>query len=572
MKHNSSFAAVLWPRLLAVTSLLATPAALSAQVVKKYNVVFIAVDDLRPELNTYGATHISSPNIDALARNGVQFEQAHCQVAVCTPSRTSVLTGYRPDGSGAVKFETKFRETVPNVVTLPQQFKRNGYHVQAFGKVFHHEDPVSWSKPTYNPKNNDYAPGRLATEAADKPDNFYPDGQVADSTLKVLESLKGSTKPFFLAVGFLRPHLPFRAPQKYWDLYPPASIQLTAHPNYPQNAPALARGEESEIRYFPDVPDAGPIGEAEAKQLIRGYYASVSYMDAQVGRVLAKLNELGLRQNTVVVLWSDHGYKLGDLNQWGKFTNFELDTRVPLIIDVPGIMNNQKRNQLVELVDLYPTLCELTGVPKPAHLQGNSFKWLLPAANATAAGKPAAFSQWLRRKDGKEHMGYSMRTQRYRYNRWYLNTDPDKKIVARELYDHDTDPHELVNIASTADPALVQRLDQQLTAALQKQAAQVAGAKSASATTTAGAAATQPLQDAAPFPNPSAGVFSMPLDPEVWSGATVRLTDQLGRLVQEFRYFGDDALELDLAAEKAGSYLLRVQKGKHVLTKHLEKL
>ncbi len=429
----------------------------------KRNVLFIAVDDLRPELGCYGAQRVSSPNIDRLAARGLVFERAFCQQAVCSPSRTSLLTGCRPDTTRIYDLETHFRKTLPDVVTLPQHFKANGYHTQAFGKIFHGglDDSRSWTEPTWQPKGVDWyrlpenrklmdqltsglkdddaridavRRGSIRgapTECADVPDDAYSDGVIADKTIAALREHKG--RPFFLAAGFHKPHLPFVAPKKYWDMYKREDLKLAADPRPPSDFPAIAGTSWGELRRYHGIPGQGPLSDDEARLLIHGYLACISYVDAQIGRVVDELDRLGLAENTVIVLWGDHGWKLGEHGMWCKHTNFELDTRAPLICVAPGGAAGRKTRALVEFVDIYPALCELAGLDKPAHLEGTSFAPLMK--DPDRAWKTAAFSQYPRGKV----MGYSIRTDRWRYTEW---REPDGKVKARELYDHQNDPDE----------------------------------------------------------------------------------------------------------------------------------
>lgn len=423
------------------------------------NVLFIAVDDLRPELSSYGINEIISPNIDKLSANGILFERAYCQQAVCSPSRTSLLTGLRPDSTHVYDLRTHFRKTVPDVVTLPQYFKNNGYFTTWYGKMYHGAlwDDISWSqqrrKPARGSNWRDYQTAENIAIAAENkgigpafeignvPDNAYADGRNTDSAIELLKQLSNDKKPFFLALGFVKPHLPFNAPKKYWDMYDPAAIELPAHKSAPENSPKLASTTSGELRAYSDIPKKGELSDDQTRQLIHGYRASVSYIDAQIGRVMAELERLGLDKNTVVVLWGDHGFKLGDYGQWAKHTNFEIDTRVPLIISMPGMKAKGKKTRaLVELVDIYPTLTELADLPKPAHVKGISLVPLLD--NPDLPWKQMAFSQYPR----GQVMGYSMRTEWYRYTRWQQKNNPDE-MVAVELYDLEKDPQALVNVA-----------------------------------------------------------------------------------------------------------------------------
>ena len=460
----------------AANAIAATSAPASAD---RPNVLFIAVDDLRPELGCYGVKEIHTPNIDALAASGVTFNRAYCQQAVCNPSRASLMTGLRPDSTRVWDLVTNFRDEIPDVVTLPQQFMKHGYYAAAYGKIYHNPipDPKSWNEPNHWPKKasawtpkarkeltayrakmkaagkSEAAIRRMratATEIQDVPDSLTPDGEIADQALAAMRKLAKGEQPFFLAVGFIRPHLPFVAPRKYWDLYDRDEIPLASNSFLPRNSPDLAMNTMYELRdYFDfagtDDPREGALSEAQQRRLKHGYYASVSLIDAQVGRLLKQLDELGLRDDTIVVLWGDHGWKLGEHRSWCKQSNYEIDARVPLIIRAPnGKANGRSSDSLVEFIDIYPTLCDLAGVDKPDHLQGRSMTPLL--SNPDRPFKEAAFSQFRRRHQGREYMGYAMRTGRHRLIEW-LDRET-AKTVETELYDHLVDPHENRNGAA----------------------------------------------------------------------------------------------------------------------------
>jgi iduronate 2-sulfatase len=454
-------------------------AANAAVAADKPNVLFIAVDDLRPELGCYGNTIVKSPHIDRLAKSGVVFSHAYCQQAVCLPSRASLLTGARPDSTKAWDLSTDFRKALPDIVTLPQLFKNSGYVSLAMGKLYHHgyDDAVSWSEPTRFPAtgamsgNQELHPDRPAeqrsakgrgpaAEAVDGPDNALHDGQLADMAVAALSDLKTKPQPFFLAVGFIRPHLPFNSPKKYWDLYDPQQIPLASNPFFPKDAPPYAIPGGSEVRSYGGAPAERPYPDDYARFLKHGYYAAISYMDAQVGRLLDALDQQGLRENTIVVLWGDHGWKLGEHGAWAKHTNFENDTRAPLIISAPAMKHaGAKSGALVEFVDVYPTLAELAGLPLPSHLEGVSLKPLLDQPERP--WKSAAFSQFPRKVGKKNLMGHTMRTTRYRYTKWVFKQNPEK-TDAVELYDHEKDPQENTNIAADpANAAIIRTLDQQ---------------------------------------------------------------------------------------------------------------
>jgi len=447
------------------------------------NVLFIAVDDLRPELGCYGKSYIHSPNIDRLAATGVRFERAYCQQAVCGATRNSLLTGLRPDTTGIYGNTTSFREVFPDLVALPQHFKQNGYKSIGMGKIYHQNDPLSWSEPLQPPKylawllpeNQEIMERRReearkqgltgtklsrtargpAAEMADVPDDAYPEGKLTERALAKLRELKDG--PFFLAVGYVRPHLPFNCPKKYWDLYDRKEISLPQPQEPPKGAPALALTNWGEMRTYAGIPKRGPVSDEQALELIHGYRACVSYVDAQVGRLLDELDRLNLADNTIVIIWGDHGWKLGDWGMWCKHTNFELDTHVPMIVRAPGAMGNGKScPALVEYVDIYPSLCELAGLSSPEHLEGKSFTPLLE--DPGMAWKPAAMSQYPRGKN----MGYSMRTDRYRLTLW-VDQATREKTEAIELYDFEKDPRGSVNRAGEPEyKETVERLTAQL--------------------------------------------------------------------------------------------------------------
>ncbi|WP_235908331.1 exo-alpha-sialidase [Roseiconus nitratireducens] len=451
------------------------------------NVLFIAVDDLRVELGCYGQSHVQSPNIDRLASQGTLFERAYCQQTVCNPSRASLLTGMRPDTLRAWDLPTHFRQNRPDAVTLPQCFKKHGYHTQCVGKIFHNwrqddwkGDPVSWSVPSvlhYGTHGSDkpevegamppnLASGKDGIECRDVPDNAYFDGRVAEAAINALDEVSRKGKPFFLAVGFWKPHTPFNAPKKYWDLYDRATIPVPQHVTPPNDVPDVAL---TSARY------QGGANAEVLREMHHGHLAAISYLDAQVGKVLAKLDEWGLREETIIVFWSDHGLHLGEHGLTRKTTVFELDARVPLIIATPQHQPGQRTGALVELLDLYPTLAELCGLDAPQELEGVSLSPLL--SNPKSRVKEAALTQTPRpnylRGKLPETMGYSMRTKRYRYTQW--QDFQTGRLQARELYDHDTDPLEMTNLAGREKHSeLVAMLARKLDSALGNPPDQVA--------------------------------------------------------------------------------------------------
>jgi len=459
------------------------------------NILFIPIDDLRPELGCYGNEYIKTPNIDQLTRQGVVFTRAYCQQAVCNPSRASLLTGLRPDSIQVWDLYTSFRDNVPDVVTLPQFFKQNGYTTIGLGKTFHNNipDTISWTEKPHiegfpfdpdafyvNEDNINIQQEKIkklkangksridqlghwyvkakATEIGIAGDDAYFDGAQTTLAISKLQELATLKKPFFLSVGYYRPHLPFNAPKKYWDLYDRESIPLAGNQFSPEGSPEYANHGYQELKSYIDchdlpLPNEKPWNEECQKELKHGYYASVSYVDAQIGRLLGELERLGLSENTIVVLWGDHGWKLGEHNGWCKMTNYEIDTHVPMIVSGAGVKAKGKQsNALTEFVDIYPTLCEMAGFPVPGYLQGTSFVPLLE--NPDIEWKTAAFSQFLLGRFGPpetrlhERMGYSIRTDRFRYVEWYSWNKEEKikgELLDRELFDHLIDPQENKN-------------------------------------------------------------------------------------------------------------------------------
>lgn len=454
----------------------------TAFAAEKPNVLFIAVDDMRPTFGAYGDGFVKSPNLDRLAAGGVTFTHAYCQQAVCSPSRTSLLTGKRPDATRVWDLVTHFRDNIPQTVTLPQLFKQNGYQSVGMGKIYHggYDDAASWSIPHRSPKGTTgYAKpanrkiveasrakakerglkgqalqraGRgPATESADVSDETYHDGAVAKMAVETLEGFSHGDAPFFLAVGFVKPHLPFVSPKKYWDLYDRSHFSLPE--NYevaPKDAPPFAGTNWGELRNYSDIPQNGALDAHKALELIHGYYAALSYTDAQIGKLLDALDRQNLADNTIVVVWGDHGWKLGEHGMWCKHTNYENDARVPLIVRAPGKKAGVTSGGLVEFVDVYPTLADLAGLEAPSDLEGASFAPLLD--NPDLPWKAAAFSQYPRSHEGQQLMGYSMTDGRYRLTRWVERKKPSQ-LVAAELYDHKTDPAENVNVATRPEYA-----------------------------------------------------------------------------------------------------------------------
>lgn len=449
---------------------------------EKPNVLLICVDDLKPVIGCYGDAQAKTPNIDRLAARGMLFEKAYCNQAVCSPSRNALLTSLRPQTLGIYELSTNFRKAAPDAVTLPQLFKNNGYRTEGMGKIFHvgHgnvNDEASWSVPHFNPKGGGYvlpengAPPEAAarkkenpkveswklprgapTENADVPDIRYGDGMIAEEAMKRLaEAKQKPDEPFFMAVGFLKPHLPFVAPKKYWDLYDPSKLPQPALNQAPAGAPEFAPTTWGELRNYKDMPESGPVSPEQQRHLIHGYYAAMSYMDAQLGKVLDALDASGLAKNTIIVFWGDHGWHLGDHGMWCKHTNYEQAAHIPLLVSAPGVTQAGSRTQaLTETVDIYPTLAELAGLKASQTLDGRSFASVLK--DASASHRDHVIHVYPR----GENIGRAIRTQRHRLVEWKPAGAPADQAVY-ELYDYEADPLESKNLAAE-QPAVVAEL------------------------------------------------------------------------------------------------------------------
>lgn len=437
------------------------------------NVLFIAIDDLRPELNCYGRTHIHSPNIDRLASQGTLFERAYCMVPTCGASRAALMTGIRPANNRFKSYLTRADEDVPGITTLNTHFKNSGHTTVSLGKIFHHkqDNASGWSETPWGPggglatqyqvpenlemhrelQRKEARPNRgPAFEAGDVPDEAYPDGQIAERAVSKLQTLSESDEPFFLAVGFLKPHLPFNCPKKYWDLYDAEEIEVPENYHPPTNAPDGAVHTSGELRAYGGIPNEGVLEPSLAKHLIHGYYACVSYTDAQIGKVLNELDRLRLTDDTIVVLWGDHGWNLGEHTMWCKHSCFETSLHSPLIFSAPGFEGEQRTAALTEFIDVYPTLCELTGIPLPLHLEGRSVVPLMKDPNAD--WKTAAISRYKN--------GDSLRTDQFRFTQYW---ERDGSLKGRMLYNHSTDPGENSNVAGApANLEVVQELLERL--------------------------------------------------------------------------------------------------------------
>jgi iduronate 2-sulfatase len=437
-------------------------AGLVAADTQPLNVLFIAIDDLRPEIGAYGVDAIRTPNLDALAREGTVFTRAYAQMSLCSPSRTSLMTGLRPDTAGVIDLQTHFRSTVPGVVTLPQYFMNRGYRAEGFCKVYHGglNDAQSWSVPHVDLSGPTAPLGpdgkRLPYAAVNVADSQFGDHKCATAAIDAINNAAGQNQPSFIAVGFRKPHLAFLAPPAYYALYDPNTIPVAVNPFKAFDAPAVAFENRDELSNYSGIPPyPEPLGQALERNLKRGYYAATSFVDAQVGRVLAALEASGAVNDTIVVVFGDHGYHLGEQADWAKHTNFEVGTRVPLIIRVPGGTPAQVSSALVELVDLYPTVVELAGLPVPTPaqrggypLEGDSLVQFIDAP--AAISRRGAFSQWLREGTQGDTVGYTIRTNRYRYTEW--GSGASREL---ELYDHSVDPDETLNVVYRPEYATI---------------------------------------------------------------------------------------------------------------------
>lgn len=488
------------------------------------NILFIAVDDLKPLLSNYGHPEMRTPNFDRLAEMGVTFRTAYVQQAVCGPSRASIMTATYPDRTKVWDLQTDFRKSAPSLISMPEYLISQGYETTGIGKIYHKgssspgHDGKSWSIPHVIPDNFDPAHGSPAfshyqdpatkaafdkivreaeqqgkkkgavrtyalerlkpsTEAVAVSDEAYQDGIYTTEAIRKLKMLKAGGKPFFLAVGYQKPHLPFVAPKKYWDLYDRQKIELAEFRDLADGTPPIAYHTFGELRSYTDIDNDLKVGEQlpedKQRELIHGYMACVSYIDAQLGRLLDALEAEGLADNTVIVLWGDHGYHLGDHTLWNKHSNFEQATRIPLMFAGPGLPKNVKVDHPVELIDVFPTLFELCGISIPDQAEGLSLLPLLDDDERTTLGRNYALSQYHRRNG--EVMGYSIRDGRYRYTEWHENnyrTDKPyrrENVIAIELYDYQSDPNETKNLAKNPSvrkvkEALQVGLQQRLTA------------------------------------------------------------------------------------------------------------
>lgn len=467
--------------------LLAAPAPAATQP----NVLLILVDDLKPLAGTYGDALAKTPAIDRLAARGVRFDRAYCNQAVCGPSRYNLMLGTRSTTSGLYRFGRELRDVYPAAVTLSQHFMAHGYRAESLGKVYHighntHGDEASWSVPHHKDLVIEYVdpaskpdgqltreeaffgnvqtgrpnrelPRGPAYESPDVPDEAYADGRVATEAIRRLAAAEERTEPFFMAVGFARPHLPFSAPKKYWDMYDRARLPLAANPEPPRGGPAFALKKIGELNQYTPVPEVPPLDEELQRTLIHGYYASTSYMDAQLGRVLDALDRLGLADNTIVVLWGDHGFSFGTHGDWTKHTNYEEAARIPLIVAGPGISRGTSSGMPVETVDIYPTLAALAGLPPPGGAQPIDGISVVPVLRDPALRvKDHVYHCFPRNRPGQgEWLGRAIRTDRHRLVEWRPFDGAGEPVL--ELYDYVADPLEGENLAGS-QPEVVTKL------------------------------------------------------------------------------------------------------------------
>ena len=445
----------------------------------KPNVLFLTCDDLRPALACFGDVIAKTPNLDRLAASGMKFERNYCQVPICNPSRSSFLTGRRPDTTRVwANTPNIFREAIPDVVTLPQYFMDNGYHTESIGKVFCNfcPDERSWSVPEFDQNHSwfhKYAIEKpqtdkkgIAAENADAGDDAFPDGKVANAAVQAIERLKDEA--FFLGVGFWKPHVPYNSPKKYWDLYERKNLKTPLPDRLPIGVPLKTLHNFLELRGYQDVPDQGPLSPELIGRLRHGFYAAISHLDAMVGRVLDALDSFDLTDKTIVAFMPDHGIHLGEQGLWSKGTLFELDTHVPLIVRYPGqIQPGISTKAITESIDIYPSLIDLAGLTPPEDTEGTSFRPLTETPNRP--WKQAAFSQRAHFKDtdfGRlpndptpDSMQISVRTDRWRFNEWVdWQTTASSDI---ELYDYSQDPVEITNVAAEpGNKAIIENLRQ----------------------------------------------------------------------------------------------------------------
>lgn len=445
---------------------------ISQEQTKKQNILFISIDDFRPKISSYGETKMITPNIDKLASEGLQFNNAYTNIAVCGASRASLMTGIRPSLNRFNDFSTRAQVDTPQAISLNQLFMDNGYETISYGKIYHHSDDFQqhWSEKdkgqiqsdfqdpksierVNNAEKGEYGNKNLTYEYPDVDDYAYNDGKITQNAIHKLKVLKEDDQPFFMAIGYVSPHLPFIQPKKYWDMYDHDSIQLADNSYQPENSPFIAieaQHNSAELRKnYLDIPAQGKLDDDLARNLIHGYYASVSYMDALIGELIKELDDLGLRDNTTIILWSDHGYFLGEHGFWCKHSTFHEAVKIPFIMSSPGYAKNQITDSFTELVDVYPTLCELANITPPTYIHGKSLTPVLK--NPSIQLKDEIYTRYKQ--------GEAVIDANYSYTEFYRG----KTYVGNMMYDMKTDLKQNIDISKTpANAKLVKMYSQKL--------------------------------------------------------------------------------------------------------------
>ena len=445
---------------------------ISQEQTKKQNILFISIDDFRPKISSYGETKMITPNIDKLASEGLQFNNAYTNIAVCGASRASLMTGIRPSLNRFNDFSTRAQVDTPQAISLNQLFMDNGYETISYGKIYHHSDDFQqhWSEKdkgqiqsdfqdpksierVNNAEKGEYGNKNLTYEYPDVDDYAYNDGKITQNAIYKLKVLKEDDQPFFMAIGYVSPHLPFIQPKKYWDMYDHDSIQLADNSYQPENSPFIAieaQHNSAELRKnYLDIPAQGKLDDDLARNLIHGYYASVSYMDALIGKLIKELDDLGLRDNTTIILWSDHGYFLGEHGFWCKHSTFHEAVKIPFIMSSPGYAKNQITDSFTELVDVYPTLCELANITPPTYIHGKSLTPVLK--NPSIQLKDEIYTRYKQ--------GEAVIDANYSYTEFYRG----KTYVGNMMYDMKTDLKQNIDISKTpANAKLVKMYSQKL--------------------------------------------------------------------------------------------------------------
>jgi len=432
------------------------PNVIGQEQTKKQNILFISIDDFRPKISSYGETKMITPNIDKLASEGLQFNNAYTNIAVCGASRASLMTGIRPSLNRFNDFSTRAQVDTPQAISLNQLFMDNGYQTISYGKIYHHSDDFQqyWSEKdkgqiqsdfqdpksierVNNAEKGEYGNKNLTYEYPDVDDYAYNDGKITKNAIQKLKVLKEDNQPFFMAVGYVSPHLPFIQPKKYWDMYDHDLIQLANNSYQPENSPFIAieaQHNSAELRKnYLDIPAQGKLNDDLARNLIHGYYASVSYMDVLIGELIKELDDLGLRENTTIILWSDHGYFLGEHGFWCKHSTFHEAVKIPFIISSTGYTKNQTTDSFTELVDVYPTLCELANITPPTYLHGKSLTPVLE--NPSIQLKDEIYTRYKQ--------GEAVVDANYSYTEFYNG----KSYLGNMMYDMKTDLKQNIDIS-----------------------------------------------------------------------------------------------------------------------------